>query len=82
MTRAKPTAEMVQLIYERIDFVNHGDDGIREGLTDVFAIVERDYRVEPLCLEESGVLGVRCAKLRDHVGVHHAALPLGSGMTW
>jgi hypothetical protein len=54
----------------------------REGLTDVFAIVERDYRVEPLCLEESGVPGVRCAKLHNHVGVHHAALPLGSGMTW
>jgi hypothetical protein len=45
----EPTGEMVQLIYERIDFVNHGNDGIREGLVDVFALVERDRaaRVEP-----------------------------------
>lgn len=40
----EPTDEMVQLIYERIDFVNHGDDGIREGLAAVLALLERDYR--------------------------------------
>jgi hypothetical protein len=40
----KPTDEMVQLVYERIDFVNHGDDGIREGLAAVLAIAERDLR--------------------------------------
>lgn len=38
----EPTDEMVQLIYERIDFQLHGSDGIREGLTAVFAVVERD----------------------------------------
>jgi hypothetical protein len=41
----EPTDEMVQLVYERIDFWNHGSDGIREGLVDVFALVERDYDV-------------------------------------
>lgn len=39
----EPTDEMVQLIYERIDFWDHGSDGIREGLAAVLAIVERDY---------------------------------------
>lgn len=39
----EPTDEMVQLVYERIDFHDHGDDGIREGLAAVLAIVERDY---------------------------------------
>ncbi len=43
----EPTDEMVQLIYERIDFWNHGDEGIREGLAAVFAIVERDYEIVP-----------------------------------
>jgi hypothetical protein len=42
----EPTDEMVQLIYERIDFHNHGDDGIREGLAAVLALVERDYDVK------------------------------------
>lgn len=32
------TKEMVQLIYSRIDFVNHGDDGIAEGLDAVLAM--------------------------------------------
>ena len=36
------TAEMVQEIYARIDFHNHGDDGLREGLAAVLALVERD----------------------------------------
>lgn len=39
---AKVTREMVQEIYERIDFINHGDDGITEGLTAAFAVAGRD----------------------------------------
>ena len=39
------TDEMVRLIYQRIDFVMHDNEGIREGLADVFELVERDYRV-------------------------------------
>jgi hypothetical protein len=45
----EPTDEMVQLVYEQIDFWNHGDDGIREGLAAVLAIVERDR-----CMERRG----------------------------
>lgn len=41
----EPTDEMVQEVYSRIDFVNHGDDGIADGLAAVLAIVERDYDV-------------------------------------
>jgi hypothetical protein len=41
------TKEMVQEVYSRIDFVNHGDDGIAEGLTAVLAIVERNYTITP-----------------------------------
>jgi hypothetical protein len=39
----EPSREMVQLIYERINFVDHDDSGIREGLVDVLALLERDY---------------------------------------
>jgi hypothetical protein len=39
------TNEMVQLVYERIDFWDHSPNGIREGLAAVLAIVERDYSV-------------------------------------
>ena len=39
---SEPTDEMVQEIYSRIDFCNHGNDGIREGLAAVLASVERD----------------------------------------
>jgi hypothetical protein len=41
------TDEMVQLVYERINFVDHGDEGIREGLAAVLAIVERDWNMQP-----------------------------------
>lgn len=37
---AEITNKMVQLIYERIDFVSHDDTGIREGLADVLALPE------------------------------------------
>ena len=37
------TAEMVQEIYSRIDFWNHSDDGIREGLEVILAGIERDH---------------------------------------
>ena len=75
-----PTSEMVDAFYTAGGPCEHVD--IRAGLTAAFAILERNYRVQPLCLEESGVPDLRCAKLRNHVGVHHAVLPLGSGMTW
>jgi hypothetical protein len=37
----KVTDEMVQLVYEQIDFVNHGDDGIREGLAAALTLFVR-----------------------------------------
>jgi hypothetical protein len=54
----EPTDEMVQLIYERINFWDHDDSGIREGLAAVLAIVERDHDVRPRvadapCTEEA-----------------------------
>lgn len=42
----EPTDEMVREIYDRIDFHNHTDDGIREGLTAALAIAERDLRTQ------------------------------------
>jgi hypothetical protein len=36
----QPTADMVQAIYDRLDFHKHGDDGIAEGLAVVLNMPE------------------------------------------
>lgn len=81
-----PTDEMVQLALDVFlatptDSIAQIDAGMRDALAAAFAIVVRDNAVEPYCLAESGVPGVRCGKRRNHVGVHYAFLPTG-GMSW
>lgn len=69
----EPTDEMVQLVYERIDFVNHGDVGIREGLAAVLAIVERDYMVGPKGAAADPfeiVVRERCEECDDFIDWH------------
>lgn len=80
----KPTDEMVSVVLAETELGDRNDTEpqIRRALAAVLAIVERDYRVQPLCLEESGVPGTRCTKLRNHVPLHYAPLPFGSGMSW
>ena len=72
------TDEMVQEIYSRIDFVQHDDSGIAEGLAAVFAAIERDYRLLELCREEL-VPGMRCHR-PAHPDIEHEARP-GPGRT-
>jgi hypothetical protein len=76
------TDEMVQLVYEQIDFVNHGDDGIREGLAAVLAIIERDHALLPYCNAEL-MPGVVC-KLDKNLGhaEHRARMPGGNPVSW
>lgn len=59
------TKEMVQLVYSRIDFVNHGDDGIAEGLAEVLALVAQDR-----CLAPAGHVYHPLAKPRDPRAPH------------
>lgn len=51
-------------------------------LVAVLAIVERDYRLIPLCPEEL-MPGVRCLR-QDHAceGEHEGILPTGSTVKW
>lgn len=76
------TDEMVQLVYERINFWDHGSDGIREGLAAVLAIVERDYELLPYCNAEL-MPDVVC-KLSAALGHrdHRAKMPTGNPVTW
>jgi hypothetical protein len=72
------TGEMVDAFWSGHDAV---EGSTEDGIAAVFAIIERDNAVEPYCLAESGIPGVRCGKRRNHVPVHYAFLPTG-GMSW
>jgi len=76
----EPTDEMVQAA-QAATCGAESDECMRDALTAAFAVVVRDNAVEPYCLAESGVPGVRCGKRRNHVPVHYAFLPTG-GMSW
>lgn len=79
----KVTNRMVQLIYERIDFHDHGDAGIREGLQDVFAELEQTHEIKPRCGNQL-MPGVACRDSSpdaSHVS-HWGYMPNGREVSW
>jgi hypothetical protein len=70
------TKEMVQEIYSRINFVDHDDSGIAEGLAAVFAKVEQEYAIGPraCCEPAPGEPFAYCELAEGHKGKHSATV--------
>jgi hypothetical protein len=50
-------------------------------VTELLALIERDNRVTPLCLDELAP-ELRCDDTSGHPGSHNALAPSGSRVTW
>ena len=81
------TDEMVQLALDRFlatptDTIAQIDEGMRDALAVVLALVERDYELIPYCNAEL-MPGVVC-RLSGVLGhsEHRAKMPTGSTVTW
>lgn len=77
----EPTKLMVQLIYSKIDFVNHSDDGIAEGLAEVFAILEQTHKISRYCGDKL-MAGVTCQYTVDETHMKHRASMDGTKVEW
>lgn len=82
----EPTDEMVQLAVKQFldapaSTIGEIDTAMREALAGVLAIVDRDYRLDPICRAEL-MPGVHCARPTHVRGDHESALPGGSAVKW
>ncbi len=77
----EPTKQMVQLIYSKIDFVNHGDDGIAEGLAEVFEMLEQTHKISEYCGDKL-MAGVTCRYTVDEKHLKHRASMDGTKVEW
>ena len=73
----EPTRAMVHLIYERINFVDHDDSGIAEGLAEVFKLLAEERCMEarghvyhPLAKDRPARKPLPCRWCRATVGHH------------
>lgn len=81
MSTIKPTGDMVNLIYSRINFVDHDGRGIAEGLAEVFDLIEQTHKVSEYCGDKL-MAGVTCRLTKDEPHRKHRASMSGSRVEW
>ena len=77
----KPTQDMVQRVYARINFVDHDDSGIAEGLAEVFDLIEETHKASRYCGDKL-MTGVTCRLTEDEPHFKHRASMNGQRIEW